>query len=127
MPYYICESEFDCPDPDDPSIYLTEIDIYAWISIVKQQQFKIESHRLSMRKRIATGEYEIYRQFRDHQEVIFKSKDLKDTCDQINEQWELMHGREGYKRDPDVPCKHVPGEMSFSCHVSKRARNRIKV
>lgn len=127
MPFYICESEFDTPDPDDPSIYLTEIDIYAWISIQKQRENHVISHRLSLRKRIATGDYEIYRQFSHSQEVIMKSKDLKAICERINEEWEKMHGTPGYTRDPDMPCLHVLGKMSMSCRIDKRARIRIMV
>ena len=55
----ICESEFVDPDPNDPDIAMTEVDIYAWIPRTPG----MPNHRLTIRKRLTTGNYEVYRKF----------------------------------------------------------------
>lgn len=56
----ICETEFEQPDPNDPEIALTEVDYYAWIP----QAADVPNHRLSLRYRFATNQYEVISEVR---------------------------------------------------------------
>jgi len=56
----ICEAEFETPDPKNPDFSMTEVDYYAWIPYDMATP-ETPNHRLSLRKNLKTGEYELYR------------------------------------------------------------------
>lgn len=62
---YICEAEFKRPDHKDPHYSLAEVDFYSHIPPATPlgEQFKIGNHRLSLRKNLQTGQYEVTRTF----------------------------------------------------------------
>ena len=55
----ICEYEFEREDPNNKGYSLTEVDTYAWIP----ERMGIQSHRLSLRKNLTTGRFEVYRHY----------------------------------------------------------------
>ena len=57
----VCPREFDLPDPADPSYSMSEIDFYA--STSPRLHAHMPNHRLSLRRNLVTGRYEVYRQF----------------------------------------------------------------
>ena len=131
----VCENEFKVEDPDNPGYALCEVDFYAWIPA----NDKVPNHRLSLRKNLKTGEYELYRHFvrrmmvdfhsvtmitnadDDVQdEVIFKSKDLQAVLDRGKEEWDKFHlvwAKQEHGRD--LVCKHEHPFKSYLCDVMK--------
>ena len=55
----ICEYEFEKEDPNHKGYSLIEVDTYAWIP----EGMGIRSHRLSLRKNLTTGRFEVYRHY----------------------------------------------------------------
>ena len=133
----VCDSEFDHPDPQDPSIALTEIDYYAWIPLTKG----VPNHRLSLRKRLfnSAGQpvnwYEVYRrfmttevhgvidatlgglmsiQFKDGgaEQVMFTSPNLQEALDFACAEARKYHGPDMSK---DVACAHRYPNRSDVC------------
>lgn len=132
----ICETEFRQPDPNDPEIALTEVDYYAWIP----QSADVPNHRLSLRYRFATGQYEVYRKYvttrvaaivgpqgdavsliqhKDDgdEQVVFADKDLQAAIDFANGEWHKFHGPEGHTEDK--ACTHEGRGRAFGCKVRK--------
>ena len=112
--YYICVEQFDTPDPQDPSIAMDEWDAYGSIPYNAQEK----NHRLSLSYRLAPKEFEAYRYYynqldpkKSRDETIFKSKNLQEVCDFINDQ--ILYYR---KHEGDfAECKHERPHMSISC------------
>jgi len=67
----VCEYEFERPDPKNLQYSLVEVDIYGWI--LKEFWSEVRDHRLSLRKNLKTGKFELYRHYYadDYDEVIF--------------------------------------------------------
>lgn len=55
----ICEYEFEREDPNHEGYSLVEVDTYAWVP----EGMGIRSHRLSLRKNLKTGMFEVYRHY----------------------------------------------------------------
>ena len=134
----ICETEFQVPDPNDPEIALTEVDYYAWIP----QPADVPNHRLSLRFRFATGQYELYRKYVttrvaaivgpqgaavsliQHkadgvEEVVFADTDLGKAIDFARDQVKKFHGYES----KDQVCTHEGRGRAFGCKVFKRGES----
>src|SRR5712664_2852499 len=95
----VCEKEFDIPDPNDKNYSLPELDFYAHIPYDKAQLSGVQNHRLSLRKNLVTGDFEVYRVFNNpiiiavktatafiHEEtkqiyVAFRGKSLREALD----------------------------------------------
>jgi len=125
----ICESEFETPDPNDPEIALTEVDYYAWIP----QPAAVPNHRLSLRYRFATGQYELYRKYArtliaatdnvvliqhkadGDEQVVFADKDLEKAIEYASTQTLKYHGYES----KDQVCTHEGRGRAFGCKVSR--------
>ena len=123
--YYICEDKFTIPDRDDTRIYMEEVDAYAWIPANSGER----SHRLSLRRVVATNEYEVYRRYNqpyqqsnqhmflvtnidtELEEVIYKSKNLQQTCNFVNGQIHKYHCHKGDWAE----CKHKYPEIDHDC------------
>jgi len=135
----ICETEFEREDPDHLGYSMLEVDYYAWIPAGSP----MPCHRLSLRKNLRTGEYEVYRRYfqrrlnsRDgvtliigndlgREEVAFKSMSLEEAVEFASEEWRRSHG-EG--RSPDKVCQHRPPDLLPTCKIWEKmpAEERMK-
>lgn len=132
---FVCESEFVAVNLNDPDIYLTEVDWYAWIPRTPG----MPNHRLSLRRRISTGQFEVYRAFVDttalampglvavtntpngiHQ-VIFTG-DLAGALAAGNAEARKYHGEEVGN---DKPCEHRYPNRSSLCTVKVKNESAI--
>lgn len=127
----ICPAEFEQPDPKTPGYSMTEIDYYAWIPSHLATK-EIPNHRLSLRKNLNTGEFELYRRFFNrflisrkgltmesgadtHKETVaFKSKDVNEIIRLGNKEYRKYHGAE--ERDDQV-CQHMPPIKNTFCPI----------
>lgn len=128
----ICEKQFSIPDRNRPGIAFQEVDYYAWIPAGAT----MESHRLSLRKNLQTGQFEVYRYFylkaksigkviggapfRDEtaEEVVFKGS-FEDALEFGNNEWNRWHG-DSKKRLADEPCQHTYRHHAFGCPDFRR-------
>jgi len=136
----VCEYEFEQEDPKNPGYSMVEVDFYAWVP----QGMGISNHRLSLRKNLKTGEYEVYRRFFRQQiisrvrvtvitgddtgieQVAFRSKELAETLRFIDGEWRRFHG-EG--KEPDQVCQHKPPVLATFCKKWKQtsSEERLKI
>jgi len=114
----VCEYEFDRPDPRNPSYSLVEVDIYGWIP--RDFWSEVRDHRLSLRKNLKTGKFELYRHYYadDYDEVIFAGS-LEECLRKAEEEWKRFHfGLAGVV--PEFkPCRHRPPEISSLCPMRR--------
>lgn len=126
---FICENEFDRPDHKTPDYSLDEVDYYAWIPYPHHSE--MPNHRLSLRKNLVTGEFEVYRRFNqtyqrsskvaliitqidgETEEVAYKG-DLKGAIYFACAEWRRYHG-EG-KEDDEI-CEHQHPKKALFCRV----------
>lgn len=126
---YICEFSFYLLDHDNPDYAMAELDVYGWIPPGLGKR----DHRLSIRKNVKTGEYEVYRRFNqayirsahgltvfhheelDQEAVAFKSSDLGEIVDFANREWHRYHGGP----EEDKICLHAPPDRSASCDLDR--------
>lgn len=129
----ICESQFEREDPDRKGYSHAEVDWYAWIP----QGSDLDNHRLSLRKNLVTGEFEVYRRFFEKvlisrgkttiitgkdtrlEEVAFKSKDLATAIRYADGQYAKYHGTEEEPERGDKVCQHTTGLRAWGCQVSR--------
>jgi len=122
----ICEFAFDHPDPHNSKYSCLEVDYYPWINPTP----KMPSHRLSLRKNLETGKFEVYRRLNYRQLSIFPgftaithyyksilpilvfSGGFEDALDFGNNEWERWHGED---HDIDRPCLHQPPYQTLDC------------
>jgi len=121
----ICEYLFDYPDRDNPKYSQHEVDYYAWIVDPNGQ---MPSHRLSLRKNLENGNFEVYRRFNKrvvgripngifitHEDtgidvVVFEGN-FVDALTFADNEYERWHG----KKERDKPCQHEYPHRSFLC------------
>ena len=134
MGIVICPYEFDKPDPENPDYSQTEIDFYGWIPYDAQRKYKEGNHRLSLRKNLRTGKFELYKAYFDEVMrvlpdglvwiaplretkivVVYENEDLEKVLRVAHEYWELYHGKG--KRQPDKVCQHKYPIKSLGCPV----------
>lgn len=130
MGLFICEFEFDQPDTKNPNYSMCEVDYYAHIPFPKQSE--IPNHRLSLRKNLKTGKFEIYRHFvgtlvrpafKDatmitdvdlKQEEVAFAGSFEDALRFGNREVGRLWGED---REPDEPCQHsYPNKATFCRH-----------
>lgn len=117
---YICENEFGRPDPKTPDYSLAEVDYYGWIP--RQFQSEMPNHRLSLRKNLITGEYEVYRQYKDSTiKQVAYTGDLKGAILFACAEWRRYHG-EG--KEDDKICEHQQPKKALFCKP-KQMNNRV--
>jgi len=108
----ICERNFERPDPQDPRYSMHEVDYYAWIPYHLHKL--IGDHRLSIRKNLVTGEFEVYRHYHrtGKDEVIF-SGDFEDALEIAHHEVIRFHG----DHEKDVPCQHRRPNIDIFCEA----------
>lgn len=129
----VCSTEFEQPDPKNPDYSMTEVDYYAHIPYGSD----FPQHRLTLRKCLATGEYEAIRVYQQryfisrrgvsidtgHEtgqvEVAFKSKSLAEVLDFLNGEVKRFWGQVHPEREPDKPCEHKPPNLHYRCRIWK--------
>jgi hypothetical protein len=121
----ICEKEFDRPDPKRPEVSAHEVDYYAWVPA----GCKINNHRLSLRKNMETGQFEVYRHFylptEQLRPVVGREAVITASATQVifsgsftgalafaNAELKRVHGVE---REDDIACPHLPEKHGFWC------------
>jgi hypothetical protein len=106
MGIIICEKGFDDPDNKNPDYSMREVDFYAFVPFVKQREYGVKSHRLSLRKNLKTKKFEVYRFYSDtgEEEVVF-SGDFNGALSFANKEREKYWGFIG-KIEPDIACQH---------------------
>lgn len=130
----ICEYEFNRPDSKTPDYSMCEVDSYAWIPAGSD----MPNHRLSLRKNLKTGEYEVYRHYYEQhlisrgpatvivgkdtgqEEIAFKSKDLGEAIRFADGQYRKYHGDE---EKADQVCQHKHPVRSSLCNAMQRGEN----
>lgn len=125
---YVCELMFERQDCETPSLSYKEVDYYARST----PRVGIGSHRLSLRKKQASGEYEVYRRFMERRGyalagggqlvsgVTHEDTGLERVVYTGTFEGALRFASREmlsfYGGDPgDKPCRHRPGEWSFLC------------
>lgn len=124
MGIVICELGFDKPDPRNPTYSLREVDFYAWIPFVAQIKYGIRNHRLSLRKNLVTGKFEVYRYYlyERREEVVFTG-DFQEALEFANCEWDKYFSEIEWSREPDEPCQHKwPKIDTFFCPACRRVR-----
>ena len=124
----ICEYSFNDPDAENPMYSFHEVDFYGHIPYPHAKHFP--QHRLSLRKNLRTGNFEVYRYYHanDTTEVAFKGK-LEEALKFAFKETRRFWGSLG-RIEPDVVCQHKPPIIdSFWCpyartEVQKRCRSQ---
>ena len=107
--FEVCRSQFfdkdgnPMPDKVDPDTSFPEVDAYSWIPAKWHDQ--MPNHRLSLRYRYSTKEFEVYRRiwhWEEKYQIAFKSKSLQDACEFINTEYEKWFDDES----TFIECNH---------------------
>jgi hypothetical protein len=117
----ICELGFNDPDPKKPKYSMREIDFYAFIPYDVQQKLHVKSHRLSLRRNLETGRFEVYRYYyiQENEEVAF-SGSFEEALEFANREANKYWGHLG-RRETDKPCKHKHPQIDlFFCPKAKK-------
>ena len=114
----VCEYEFDRPDPKNPQYSLVEVDIYGWLP--REYWSEARNHRLSLRKNLKTGKFELYRHYYadDYDEVIFTGS-LEECLKKAEEEWKRFHYSWAGVVPEFKPCRHRPPDISFLCPMRR--------
>jgi len=123
----ICEYGFEKEDPYKKGYSLLEVDIYAWIP--SKYQIEVANHRLSLRKNLKTGLFELYRYYyHNHSEEVIFQGSFEEALKRANEEWNKYHSEwAGKSREPDIPCKHEPPQIDlWHCPKAKEAKRSAK-
>jgi hypothetical protein len=128
----VCEYGFNQPDRDDPCYSQEELDFYFWIP----PNPDMPNHRLSIRKNLVTGDFEVYRCYAraevmcrkeltvltnvegDAISIAFKTLNLQEALDYAYGEEEKYHGNH---REKDVACQHGGNVISQFCEKPKGA------
>ncbi|MEM2612304.1 MAG: hypothetical protein QXJ45_06760 [Thermoproteota archaeon] len=118
----ICEYGFNNPDKEKPEYSFREVDFYGHIPY--KYQIETKNHRLSLRKNLKTGEFELYRYYHhDRSEKVIYSGNLADALAWAFKEKRRFWGELG-NIEPDVPCKHKPPVIDdWFCPYKNRGRD----
>ena len=141
---YLCESEFEFADHDNPKYSQMEADVFAFIpngyylkkqkearkqhkdpKFIAQIRTKEPSFSLSVRKNLETGEYELFKwhQYEDSDKaVVLASKNIEEVFKKATEMWHYYWD----DLDDDIPnstfaflvCKHEYPAKAIGCRVN---------
>lgn len=112
----ICEYEFEREAPNRKGYSFVEVDVYTWIP----EGMGVQSHRLSLRKNLKTGMFEVYRHYNIitlltqsevmiqtlvdmNQEEIIYTGDLKGALEVTNKEDKKYWDAQGV----DMVCDHT--------------------
>jgi len=137
----VCELLFDREDPEQKGYSLLEEDYYAWIPAGSA----LPNHRLSVRKNLTTGEYEVYRRWmqrwvrvtvntlhevqddRGEEEIAFKSQSLQEALDFACNEWNRFHlGHFQRRREGDQVCTHQYPKKAIGCPIGSPAFANVR-
>lgn len=117
MVRFICETEFDTADPDNPTYALSEID---W------NMGGRTAYRISLRKNLKTGEFEVYRynypaalranKHLNQIEVLAHSTNLLGILHRLNQ--EITQTYPKYERVE--LCQHELNRKAFICNYDEK-------
>ncbi len=118
-----CESEFETGDCNNPGYSLCEYDIYGWVPRDKQESTGIGNHRLSVRKNLKTGEFELYRNYIGSEspfsgDIVIADKDMMVVLARATREWNEFHGWHGSKHEGFERCKHRYPKKALGCRVA---------
>ena len=109
----ICETQFTrCPpDPQDPDISLHEVDFYSHIPITSATN---RNHRLSLRYRLSTKQWEIYMAYYDDSEkrVVWSGDDFTTAIERANQ---IVKHQWGQSMGNDKVCQHERPGKAHGC------------
>lgn len=129
----ICETEFERPDREDPNFSQAEVDYYGHIPYGSDFQ----QHRLSLRKNLKTGKFEIYRCYQraflssrsgvtilgqkevGRTEVVFTGS-LQEAVDFANKETDRFWLKVHEEKHNDTVCDHQKNIASF-CRIAREA------
>jgi hypothetical protein len=86
-----------------------------------QQKLHVKSHRLSLRRNLETGRFEVYRYYyiQENEEVAF-SGSFEEALEFANREANKYWGHLG-RRETDKPCKHKHPQIDlFFCPKAKK-------
>jgi hypothetical protein len=106
MGIVICPLGFDDPDNKRPEYSFREVDFYAFIPHHSQAKYGVKTHRLSLRKNLRTGLFEVYRYYyvEGREEVAFEGS-FREALDFANNEVKKYWGDFG-RTEPDEVCQH---------------------
>lgn len=109
----ICEKEvgFNYPDRDRPEYAHAEVDVFA-LNPVARSKGEDGDYRLSMRRSLSLGRWELYRAYYGGSEVVEAVGTLEWVCVAANVAWNEAWGhlvQKGETRHEDHACDHTPG------------------
>jgi hypothetical protein len=127
MKQFVCGLRFNERDPDDKIHSMAERNFYVWIPKLGSQKFRVSNHRLTLRKNLVTGKYEVYRAFKrpfhflskdsptkknlsGKEKVVYRGT-LRSALRFGNNEHRRYHGR----ALRDEPCKHKPPRLDPHC------------
>ena len=115
----ICEKRFEFEDPNNLGYSMLEVDFYASVPTARPSNKGVDSHRLSLRKNLMTGYFELYRHYADYlcrpDDVAAKSKSLEQILIAASQIWNLYWGTADHKTKPDTVCEHKYGKEDWIC------------
>ena len=109
---------------------MCEVDYYAWIPAGSH----LQNHRLSLRKNLKTGKYEVYRRFFSRytaarrglvistgvdmhcENVVFSGESLEEAIDFAHKECVKFHGKSNRK---DEVCQHEYPTKATRCEGKK--------
>lgn len=124
----VCERDFESPDHADPRYSLAEVDMYAWVPAGSGAR----NHRLSLRRNLVTGEFEVYRRYvtrvagqfagavivtnvDDGDEEVAFTGSLEGALQFGNREWNAFHATDDHEREEDRACEHGGPSRAYSC------------
>lgn len=124
----ICEKDFDTEDPNKKGYSMHEVDYFAWIPVDFRKT--TPNHRMSLRKNLTTGKWEIYRfmwtnpsttitsniiietvGFKGYETVIYSGDTLSEAMSYAYGEYIKYHG----SREPDEICTHGKSNNDWMC------------
>jgi hypothetical protein len=133
MKRFVCEFRFKQPDSDNPDYSMTERNVYVWIPKWVTQRFGIPNHRLTLRKNLRSGKFEVYRAFKrpfyvlsadsaprrnemsGKEEIVYQGT-LGGALRFGNGEYQKYHGR----CLQDIACTHKFPKLDAHCPVKNR-------
>ncbi|MCF3652976.1 MAG: hypothetical protein L2C94_002220 [Aigarchaeota archaeon] len=114
----VCEYEFEKPDTRNPRYSLVEADVYGWIP----EEFwdEIRDHRLSLRKSLKMGKFELYRYYyADGSEELIFTGSLEECLRRAEAEWKRFHYGWAGVVPEFKPCRHRPPDISSLCPMQR--------